>query len=108
MYINLQNLLEVISFISGYLSLNVYGAVTEWAVLPHGHVLLVGPVVADHTGPVGPQVHQRSTSHDTNRKLGPTTWTRGARVRDHGLTARALGPVGPRVFGTVFDKYIHG
>ena len=76
--------------------------------MPHGDVLLRGPMMTRDAGPQRPQVHQGPARDNARGELGAAARTRATRVRDHCLTTRALRPVGPRVFGTVLDKYIHG
>ena len=46
----------------------------ERAILFHGDVLLVGPVMTLFAGPHGTQVHQGSTGDNANWKLGLASW----------------------------------
>jgi hypothetical protein len=45
---------------------------TEWTILSHRDILLVGAVVALLARPDGRQIHQGSAGHDANRELGLT------------------------------------
>lgn len=75
--------------------------------MPHGDVLLRGPMVTRDAGPQRPQVHQRPARDNARGELGAAARTRATRVWDHRLTTRTFRPVRPRVFWAVFDKYVH-
>ena len=50
--------------------LNIDCCVTQRTVLPHGDVLLRGPMVTRDTGPQYPQVHQGPTRDNARGELG--------------------------------------